>query len=206
MRNELEDLVEAELHEMSYVIAEFLKIPSEIFNQHGLSALSVALYENMGDEYSQAAEQARQSFDLLCGSAPRVPRAAIKSISLAYAQLSNIFDSRSKYGGDLSAVKSLVSAAGAKGMVMGLIYGDPNTTEIERRKMLSVAGTLGSKGKHSGTNALKAWAIERASTMSGSDKDIARKLAGNLPEHLKKASKDPERFIYDALRALAKPN
>ena len=70
-----------------------------------------------------------------------------------------------------------------------------------QKEKLSKAGEKGAKTKHAGTNALKKWAKENAKTMLGSDKQIAEKLFSRLPDHLKNVSKDPERLIYDALRA-----
>ena len=67
--------------------------------------------------------------------------------------------------------------------------------------MLSVAGLNGSAVKHSKPRALKAWAEQRAKTMKGADLDIARRLAAQIPEHLTGASKNPERLIYEHLRA-----
>ena len=75
-----------------------------------------------------------------------------------------------------------------------------------RTKSLSEAGKSGAKGKNKRTDELKQWALENATGMLGADKDNARLLHLKLPTHLASASKDPERLIYDALRARKKPN
>lgn len=73
--------------------------------------------------------------------------------------------------------------------------------EKARRAALSNAGRLGARSKNQGTDALKAWALEKSRSMRGADIEIARQLSARLPEHLADVSKDPARLIYDALRA-----
>lgn len=78
--------------------------------------------------------------------------------------------------------------------------------KIDRKSSLSKAGTNGAQSLHRPAAELKSWALSQATIHRGSDKDIARKLAAQIPKHLADASKDPERLIYDALRAAAKQN
>lgn len=75
------------------------------------------------------------------------------------------------------------------------------SNEKARRAALSNAGRLGARSKNQGTDALKAWALEKSRSMRGADIEIARQLSARLPEHLADVSKDPARLIYDALRA-----
>jgi hypothetical protein len=72
---------------------------------------------------------------------------------------------------------------------------------LQRKEGHSLAGKKGADRKHAGTRALTEWALAKALISSGDDKKIAKTLRGQLPDHLKKASVDPERLIYDALRA-----
>ena len=72
------------------------------------------------------------------------------------------------------------------------------------RAMLSEAGKKGANTKHAPTRELKKWALAKAHNMRGGDKQIAKTLARTLPDHLKGASDDPARFIYDKLRASKK--
>lgn len=68
------------------------------------------------------------------------------------------------------------------------------------RATRSTNGIKGANTKHAATRELKEWALEKASTMRGSDGQIAGKLMKELPDHLKDASTDPKRFIWDHLR------
>lgn len=77
---------------------------------------------------------------------------------------------------------------------------------IERARKAATAGALGARAKNAKYQQLKIWALEKASTMSGDDKGISRKLFKDLPSHLFDISGDPERLIYEALRARKKPN
>ena len=73
-----------------------------------------------------------------------------------------------------------------------------------RRQRLSMAGKSGAQSLHRPVAELKAWALSEAKNSRGSHKDIARKLATQIPKHLADASKDPTRLIYDTLRAPTK--
>ncbi len=74
-------------------------------------------------------------------------------------------------------------------------------SDDEYRKKLSEAGLKGSLARHEKIRALKNWAEEASKGMRGDDKGIAKSLATKLPMEFANASKDPERLIYDALRA-----
>ena len=71
----------------------------------------------------------------------------------------------------------------------------------ERKMALARAGASGLQSRHSKARELKAWAEQQAKTMKGSDLGIARRLAARIPEHLADASSNPERLIYEHLRA-----
>lgn len=73
--------------------------------------------------------------------------------------------------------------------------------ERARKVKLSEAGRLGARSKNARITPLKEWALNRASSMRGSDVDMARQLSASLPEHLAEISKDPERLIYETLRS-----
>lgn len=76
----------------------------------------------------------------------------------------------------------------------------------EKRVALSASGKKGALSLHGPKAKLKVWALSQAKGNRGSHKDIARELATQIPEHLAEISKDPERLIYDALRAQHNPN
>lgn len=74
------------------------------------------------------------------------------------------------------------------------------------RSRARAAGLLGGRTRAGKYEPLKIWALEKASVMRGDDKGIARRLLAELPSHLALVSDDPERLIYDALRARKKLN
>ena len=78
--------------------------------------------------------------------------------------------------------------------------------DIQRKEMLSAAGRLGAQAKNLDSKKFKDWALAKAIEMRGADIDIARMLSANLPIHFADVSKNPERFIYDALRMSKKVN
>lgn len=65
------------------------------------------------------------------------------------------------------------------------------------------AGKKGGAERHRATQELKQWALAEAVAIRGSDMEVARSLARRIPSHLGSVSADPERLIYDALRAVA---
>lgn len=69
------------------------------------------------------------------------------------------------------------------------------------RRMAQSHGSLGGKKRHRLASELKAWALTESQGVRGADIEIARELASRLPNNLIDAVLDPERVIYDALRA-----
>lgn len=65
------------------------------------------------------------------------------------------------------------------------------------------AGRKGGELRHKASRELKLWALAEAQSMRGSDIEIARSLARRIPSQFEVASADPERLIYDALRAVS---
>ena len=66
------------------------------------------------------------------------------------------------------------------------------------------AGKKGGTQRHQASRELKLWALAKAVSLRGSDVDVARQLALQVPAQLRDASADPERLIYDALRSARK--
>ena len=74
------------------------------------------------------------------------------------------------------------------------------------KALVTKAGRKGATKRHAPVRELKEWAVQEATTKRGSDKGIARELVKLIPKHLAGISKDPERLIYDTLRATRKPS
>ena len=72
--------------------------------------------------------------------------------------------------------------------------------ERSKKQQLSDNGRKGAQAKHQTKEALKAWALERAKSLRGSDMERSKELALQMPSHLLEASKNPQRLIYDTLR------
>lgn len=101
-----------------------------------------------------------------------------------------------------------IDSAEHKRKLQALINALPKVIEISKEAgstaLVSQAGRRGADKKHSFTRELKEWVLQHAQKMRGADKDIARELAKRIPVHLQNASQDPQRFIYDTLRASRK--
>ena len=74
------------------------------------------------------------------------------------------------------------------------------------KSLATEAGRKGLANRNAPVRELKEWVIQEAAMQRGSHKGIARELAKRIPKHLEEVSKDPERLIYDTLRAAKKPS
>ena len=132
-------------------------------------------------------------------AAPRVPPNAMDFYFYAWAILSADAPHRARH-----RISDLALAIFLGGMAVGRADAT-SAGAAELSKALSRFGAVGGVVRHEGTAALKEWALNKAATMKGSDKDKARELRAQLPAEFESVSKDPERLIYDALMAARKP-
>lgn len=72
--------------------------------------------------------------------------------------------------------------------------------EETMKKGAAAAGSKGGAARHRRTTSLKAWALKQAANSKGSDMEIARRLARQIPKELEEATVDPVRLIYNCLR------
>lgn len=97
---------------------------------------------------------------------------------------------------------AFISCAANAMWQVGFMSGWEGLEEMQRTDARH-AGKKGGTERHRATHELKQWALAEAVAMRGSDMEIARSLARRIPSHVQDASADPERLIYDALRAMA---
>ena len=132
---------------------------------------------------------------------------------LAFLRLVAVLhESRSQYekGNVDLGWRSLVgfshSLRGLNAQLDAIDRGDAPSREITLlRSELAAAGARGADAKHAKTRALKEWAVKNACASRASDREISRALAAKLPAEFVDVSVDPERLIYEALRATRKP-
>jgi hypothetical protein len=186
------------IRDLNLLIDE-IQIPDDVFKEVGLSGFAVNVWEATGAGYEDKLRSATEDFERLCNSSIAPPD-AVKAISLAYAAISILFDETHEWPGDNDAMKTIMVAQFGLGSAWGVVHGT-SSAMIQRRKGLSEAGRRGADTRNRPYELLKGWALEKASEMRGSDREIARKLAPRVPAHLAEASKDPMRLIYEALRA-----
>ena len=176
-----------------------IQIPDDVFKEVGLSGFMVNLFEAGGADSEDKLHSATKDFERLC-KASLAPPDAVKTISLAYAAMTFLFDEKYEWPGDNDAMKTIMAAQHGLGMALGILSGTASAI-TQKKKGLSEAGKKGADTRNKPYELLKGWALEKASEMRGADRDIARKLAPQVPAHLADASKDPMRLIYEALRA-----
>lgn len=141
--------------------------------------------------------------DHIVDSKLNVPKDVIKAMCLGVAYIEDALDSREKW--NALSLSYLINAAEEVGFCRGAYFGVGHVY-ASRRAALSASGKKGALALHGPRAELKAWALSQAKGNRGSHKDIARELAAQIPKHLADISKDPDRLIYDALRAQQKPN
>ena len=97
----------------------------------------------------------------------------------------------------------LIRAAESISQVSGYAYGVVSKLEAIKQER-SESGKKGAQSKHQLTKKLKVWAVEKAQTLRGADMEISRRLVLDMPDELVNVSKNPERAIYEAIRAARK--
>jgi hypothetical protein len=123
--------------------------------------------------------EGQEIFAELCASAPSVPEDALKSLSLASGARS-ILEKSLEDGGvkaDQSSARTLMMLMVAIGHALGSIGEAANAVSDG----LGRIGARGAEAKHTGTRAMKKWALAEAETMKGAGKAVARDLAKALP-------------------------
>lgn len=209
MEKFIEEIWTNELLYFNSLIEDVLRIPDEVFRLHGVSAMTLTLKQATAEipsrlalvhqpgHPSQIYATAEDDFQTLCNSAPHVPTQVMEAVSLGYASL--LLLQTDTTSSPQSQLLALIEIAAVRGMALGAMPGAE--AEHQRSQLLSSAGLKGARGKHAKTNALKAWALKAAQGIKKGHKEIARELFANIPEELRDASDDPERFMYDAIRA-----
>lgn len=204
MNHELEILANKQLEQLNWLV-DLLRIPDEIIKHHLCSGFSMTMYEIEGGRSSVEFEKSNADFDKLCLAAPHVSKECLKMLSLAYTTMIFFFEVRSDEQSISSGAQMLITAATANGAAVALLppaLGHlSKQAQAKNKQLLSEAGRKEAAARNKATNALKDWAIGKASSMQGSDKGIARKLELEIPPELINVSIDPQRLIYEALRS-----
>lgn len=114
-------------------------------------------------------------------------------IATAYLELAENYKDK-----DELAFKFLQYAILYAGSAYGCLHEVAITCEFDRIHKKKI-GNKGRQTRNEPKRELKAWALEQASSMKGTDREIAKKLSARLPAHLAGASKNPEQLIYRTL-------
>ena len=200
MDAEFKELVQRKSRELRRMVDDSLKISDSAYWRNATSKIPFAIFDEFGRLISMDHEAEQKNFALLCHSAPHIPEEAMHFLVEAHQLLSTMLDAQD----DVPSVEiagHLTRAFFMQGLALAIFAESPKTKESDRRKLLSVAGRRGARVRHQPLAGLKEWALKQAVTMTGDDMGIARKLSAQVPGHLANASKNPERLIYDTLRA-----
>ncbi|CAN5310975.1 hypothetical protein BH10PSE16_BH10PSE16_37140 [soil metagenome] len=181
MKSELETLIEEELVELNRLVFDVLEISDSSFRKYGTSGFMVELCERDESNPGMLEEECKR-FELLCKSVPNISPHAIRAASMAYTVFVINFDKKYKYAPPsiIEAMRTLSVIAMARGIAMGVTIGNPATTELKRKKLLSEAGLRGARSRNQPYAKLKEWALENGAKL-GASKDVARRLAAQLP-------------------------
>lgn len=183
------------------------------------------------EKYAKAEEKHQKNFEKLYQSVPHVPDLSLRVLSLAYGALGALYGPGLEgvfiENNELEIIRSLMISSQARGIAetaFSLALDKKSTVDEEQKLLISAseavlasfkknqsqklseAGRLGAQAKNLQSNKLKEWALDKAVSMRGDDRNIARKLSAQLPLHLADASTDPIRLIYETLRAKRKLN
>lgn len=173
----------------------------EGFEEDGSASRGVTRAEELGIPEEEATAH-HSNFNKICALAPIVPRSVFGLLGLSYSTLIEIRDETRGFDNPQRKIEGLVHASYGLGQAMGILEKvELQLAESQRKTFLSRAGEKGAVSKNFRTQRLKNWAVQKSMHLRGSDMDIARQLSAQLPSDLADVSKDPERLIYDSLRA-----
>ena len=201
--DELFELGKEQRREVEWMI-ELLALPQELASE-GLSAVVFIGMEKLTPSINMGEEgKYRTRFEKLCHAVPHVSPECLRLLGFAFVSVSFFLlekpDELNIRQGALHLMNTSMALGGATALLPASVGFLSAKVQAERQAMLSKAGLLGAESRNKPYAALKSWAIEKAGGMRGAHKDIADRLAAQLPAHLANASKDPARLIYDALR------
>ena len=216
---DFEELIRVEMEDFEWTL-DAIGIPKELFQECWHSIGEMELLRDQFNELCKAGETltdespavlelnklldfANTRYERLANACPDVPYMCFNALSLSYKELQTVldFDSTGK-------IKTLIYAAAHRGVAMtfGRDFRAAVQAELDkpRRNILSKAGAKGALVRLQPYAELKRWALEKGGKL-GASKDVARRLAAQLPAHLSGISVEPERLIYEALREKNKP-
>lgn len=203
--DEIDQLAEEQLREFNELTA-LLKVPDDVLEEFGTSPFMLRMYQNL-EGFDPSAKQklieAKENVRKLRAAVPRHSRSAVEELCLGYSMLVTcFFDDRfaPKERSEAADIKLLLDIAMLRGAVLGS-FSQEVRLAYETKRRQAKAGQKGAASKQRPFGAVKAWALSMAASMRGADIDIARKLARQMPSDLVGASRDPERLIYETLRA-----
>ena len=217
---DFEELLRVEIEDFDWTL-EQIGIPKELFQECWQSIDEMELFDNQWDELLKEDENLTEEspaflelkklwhlanirYERMANACPDVPYVCFNALSLSYRELQAALDYDST-----GKIKALIYAAEFRGsaMTFGKDFRAVIQAELDkpRKSTLSKAGTKGALVRLQPYAELKRWALEKGGKL-GASKDVARRLAAQLPAHLADVSKEPERLIYDALRNSAKPD
>ena len=217
---DFEELLRVEMEDFDWTLKE-IGIPKELFQE---CWQSIGERDRLQDQFNELCKEdetltdespavlelnklldsANTRYERLANACPDVSYVCFNALSLSYSELQTALDY------DLiGKIKALISAAEFRGTAstFGKAFKAVTQAELDkpRRNILSKAGAKGALVRLQPYAELKRWALEKGGKL-GASKDVARRLAAQLPAHLADVSKEPERLIYDALRTSAKPD
>jgi hypothetical protein len=215
---DFETLIEEEINLQCELIADY-GMSKILIEKFGKSFFMVDVYQALQKDSFKLDDpsiykvkhdlnEALTQNNLIYQANPNVPKNTIWAICVALTILTTkkFFSNKNRSG----SMRLLMIVALLRGAAMS---NSPNhvaliTSEINsfRKEMLSEAGERGRTTQQRPYALLKAWALEMADGMRGQDVDIARKISALIPKHLANISKNPDRFIYEALRGRRKNN
>lgn len=208
MKDKLEEITTA-LHGRLIASMARVKLTPDLAREHGPHLARVLMLSagELSDPDGTIARESDAQVAALYKATHPWPPATIGTLVMSYLLL----EIARRQGEPLAMLGSLIDAAYGIGFAdaevdhalprnLSIAREMLERTEDEKRKsFLASAGQKGGQKKSEPTNRLRSWAIERATGMKGSSKQIARSLVRMLPVELQNVSVDPERIIYEAL-------
>jgi len=212
---DFEDLFKVEMEDFDWTL-DAIGIPKEIFQECWQSIGELERLHDQFNELCKADETltdespallelnklldfANSRYQRLENACPDVSYVCFNALSMSYQSLQDVLD----FDLPTDKIRAFIYAAESRGIATTFGKDFKVVTQAElnkpRRRILSKAGAKGELVRLQPYAELKRWALEKGEKL-GASKDVARRLAAQLPAHLSSISVEPERLIYEALR------
>jgi hypothetical protein len=178
--------------------------PDDLF-KYGFYSVLIFMINNR-DSADEITNLEELNFNELKKLVPNIQDCLLKIISYHYGTICMLVKN-DDFSDIFDTWKTICFISHLNGFLFShLLSSKLTNNNVNQKEFYSKIGKKGGDAKNRPFSELKKWVIEKAKYTHGDDVGVSRKLASNIPNHLRGISKNPERLIYDLIREFRKNN